>query len=247
MISVIIRTKNEANWIERCLSAIAQQAMADAEVIVVDNASTDRTLEIVRQFDAKIVTISDDEFTFGRSLNMGIEASHGEFLALISGHCIPATDLWLYRLWRNFQLDPMVAGVYGKQEPLPDTNSLDKRDLLTVFGLERRVQEKDYFFHNANSMIRRSVWERHPFDEEIAGVEDRDWARRVLDEGYRIVYEPYAAVYHWHGINHAGDRARADRVVRVIELIHNGRTPAASSIGQAATGSRARRRAGGPQ
>src|SRR5581483_3781655 len=114
-----------------------------------------------------------------------------------------------------FQLDPAVAGAYGKQEPLPDTNSLDKRDLLTVFGQERRVQEKDYFFHNANSMIRRSVWERIPFDEEIAGVEDRDWARRVLDEGYKLIYEPYAAVYHHHGINHGGDRARADRVARV--------------------------------
>jgi rhamnosyltransferase len=230
MISVIVRTKNEEKWIARCLSALAQQASVDFEVIVVDNVSADATLDIVGQFDAEVVTIPDDQFTFGRSLNLGIEASKGEFLAMISGHCIPATDLWLYRLWRNFQLDPAVAGVYGKQEPLPDTNSLDKRDLLTVFGLERRVQEKDYFFHNANSMIRRSVWERIPFDEEIAGVEDRDWAKRVLDEGHKIVYEPYAAVYHWHGINHGGDRSRADRVVRVIELIHNGRTPAAAGL-----------------
>ncbi|WP_447972113.1 glycosyltransferase family 2 protein [Nitrospira sp. Kam-Ns4a] len=223
MISIVVRTKNEERWIGRCLSAIAGQAFPDFEVIVVDNASTDGTLEIVKRFDAKLVTISDEAFTFGRSLNLGIEAARGEFVAIISGHCIPATDQWLYRLWRNFQLDPAVAGAYGKQDPLPDTNSLDKRDLLTVFGLERRVQEKDYFFHNANSMIRRSVWEQIPFDEEIAGVEDRDWARRVLDEGHKIVYEPYAAVYHHHGINHGGDRARADRVARVIELIHNGR------------------------
>jgi glycosyltransferase involved in cell wall biosynthesis len=228
MISVIVRTKNEEKWIERCLTAIVQQTCPEFEVIVVDNDSIDNTLEIVRQFGIRVVAIPDGEFTFGRSLNVGIEASCGEFVAMISGHCIPATDLWLYRLWRNFQLDPHVVGVYGRQEPLPDTNSLDKRDLLTVFGQERRVQEKDYFFHNANSMIRRAVWEQIPFDEEIAGVEDRDWARRVLDEGGRIVYEPYAAVYHWHGINHGGDRARADRVVRVIELIQNGRVPAAA-------------------
>lgn len=233
MISIIVRTKNEQKWIGRCLAAIMRQAVADYEVILVDNASTDATLEIVRRFDVRVVNISDEDFTFGRSLNLGIEASRGEFIAMVSGHCIPATDQWLYRLWRGFQLDPAVAGVYGKQEPLPDTNSLDKRDLLTVFGLERRVQEKDYFFHNANSMIRRSVWEALPFDEEIAGVEDRDWARRVLDQGYKIIYEPYAAVYHHHGINHGGDSKRADRVVRVIELIHNGRNDAAAAPAQA--------------
>lgn len=223
MISVVVRTKNEERWIGRCLRAIAGQAGPDFEIIVVDNASTDGTLEIVRRFDARLVEIPDEAFTFGRSLNVGIAAARGDLVALVSGHCIPTTDRWLYRLWRNFQLDPAVAGAYGKQEPLPDTNSLDKRDLLTVFGQERRVQEKDYFFHNANSMIRRSVWERIPFDEEIAGVEDRDWARRVLDEGYKLIYEPYAAVYHHHGINHGGDRARADRVARVIELIQHGR------------------------
>jgi glycosyltransferase involved in cell wall biosynthesis len=229
MISIIVRTKNEQKWIGRCLAAITRQAFAEYEVILVDNASTDETLDIVRRFEAKVISISDGEFTFGRSLNVGIQAAKGDFIAMVSGHCIPATDQWLYRLWRGFQLDPAVAGVYGKQEPLPDTNSLDKRDLLTVFGLERRVQEKDYFFHNANSMIRRSVWERIPFDEEIAGVEDRDWARRVLDQGHKILYEPYASVYHHHGINHGGDSKRADRVVRVIELIHNGRPDAVAS------------------
>lgn len=222
MISVVVRTKNEERWIGRCLAALSRQVCSEYEVIVVDNQSTDATLEMVRRFDVRVLSISDEEFTFGRSLNIGIEAAKGEYVAMISGHCIPASDLWLYRLWRNFQLDSAVAGAYGKQEPLPDSSSLDKRDLLTVFGLERRVQEKDYFFHNANSMIRRSVWERIPFDEEIDGVEDRDWARRVLDEGNKIVYEPYAVVYHHHGINHNGDRARADRVVRVIELIHTG-------------------------
>ncbi len=46
----------------------------------------------------------------------------------------------------------------------------------------------------------------------------------MLDAGHKIIYEPYAAVYHHHGINHGGDRSRADRVVRVIELIQKGRT-----------------------
>ena len=71
-------------------------------------------------------------------------------------------------------------------------------------------------------MIRRDLWEALPFDETIAGVEDRDWAKRVLGRGYRVVYEPAASVYHFHGINHGRDQARAARVARVIELINTG-------------------------
>jgi GT2 family glycosyltransferase len=74
-------------------------------------------------------------------------------------------------------------------------------------------------FHNANSMIRRSVWMAVPFDEEISGVEDRDWARKVLARGYQIVYEPLASVYHHHGIHQGLDPDRAERVVRVIQMI----------------------------
>jgi rhamnosyltransferase len=105
---------------------------------------------------------------------------------------------------------------------LPDSNAFDKRDLWTTFGLERRIQRKDFFFHNANSMIQKRVWEEIPFDEEISGVEDRDWAKKVLGMGYAIIYEPSASVYHYHGIHQGRNVERAERVARVIDLISNG-------------------------
>jgi len=220
VISVIVRTKNESAWIGRCLSAVAAQNHHAFEIIVVDNASTDGTLDIASRFDCRVVEIAEHDFSFGRALNAGIRASRGEYLALLSGHCIPLNDQWLQCLRASFD-DARVAGVYGRQEPLPDTDPVDKRDLWISFGIERRVQRKEIFFHNANSMIRRDLWERFPFDEELAGVEDRDWAKQVLSWGYRIVYEPSASVYHHHGIHHSQDPRRAERVVRVIELIHN--------------------------
>jgi len=228
MISVVIRTKNEEQWIGRCLDAVFRQEGLEFEVIVVDNESLDDTVRIVKQFDCRLLTISEKEFSHGRSLNLGISAARRDLVAILSGHCIPAHDRWLRRLALAFA-EPEVAGVYGRQEPLPDTSDLDKRDLWTAFGLERRVQTQDYFFHNANSMIRRETWERVPFNEDLSGVEDREWAKRVLDLGYTIVYEPAASVYHFHGINHGQDETRAARVVRVIELLKNGRVRAAES------------------
>jgi len=221
-VSVVVRTRNEARWIGRCLAAVCAQDYPDYEVVVVDNESIDETLAIVGRFRCEVTGIPEKDFSHGRSINLGISTARGALVAIISGHCIPTHDRWLRRLVAAFG-DPDLAGVYGRQEPLPDTSPFDKRDLWNSFGLDRRVQKQDYFFHNANSMIRRDVWERVPFNEQLSGVEDRDWAKRVLALGYSIAYEPAASVYHFHGINHGQDEARAARVVRVIELIKNGR------------------------
>lgn len=218
MISIVVRTKNEGHWIERCLAAIALQDVPEREVVLVDNASTDGTPRLARRFGCRVVHISTQAFSYGRAINMGIRASNGGLVAILSGHCVPAGDRWLSALAAPFD-DPTVAGVYGRQLPLPDSHPFDKRDLWTTFGVERRVQAKDYFFHNANSMVRRSVWMAVPFDEHINGVEDRDWARKVLARGHRIAYEPLAAVYHHHGIHQGLDPDRAERVVRVIQMI----------------------------
>lgn len=189
---------------------------------MVDNDSKDATLEIVGQYDAKVLHIATKDFTFGRSLNWGFRAARGNIVAAISGHCLPVNDHWLQALESGF-LDDRVAGVFGRQEPLPDSDAFDKRDLWTTFGVERRVQHRDYFFHNANSAIRHDVWEAIPFDEEIQGIEDRDWAKKVLAQGYKIVYEPTASVFHHHGIHQGRDQKRAERVVRVIQLVNEKR------------------------
>jgi glycosyltransferase involved in cell wall biosynthesis len=222
MISVVIRSKNEEQWIRRCLTAVSLQDCDGLEIIVVDNGSQDNTLDIAREFRCKVLTIDDREFSFGRALNMGIREARGEYVAVLSAHCIPLNNRWLARMAMDFT-EEGIAAVYGRQEPLPDSDVFDKRDLWTVFGLEAKVQTKDFFFHNANSMIRRKLWESIPFDEELTGVEDRDWAKKVIERGYKIVYEPQASVYHFHGIHQALDRARCERVVRVIEFIHNGK------------------------
>jgi len=225
--AVVIRTKNEDAWLSRVLEGIARQVDVDAEIVIVDNESADQTVAIARRYPCRVITIPDREFTHGRALNLGIRETRADLIAVLSGHCIPVNERWLLRLAANFST-PSIAGVYGRQEPLPDSNPFDKRDLWTTFGRDRRLQRHDHFFHNANSMIRRSVWTEVPFNEALPGVEDRDWARRVQDLGWQIAYEPHASVYHHHGIHQGRDEDRAVRVARVIELIQD-RTTGESS------------------
>lgn len=217
-VSVIVRAKNEEAWLASCLNAVTCQDYHDVEIIVVDNESTDATRTIAQRYGAKLVTIPDREFNYSRALNMGIEASRGGLIAILSGHCVPVNERWLSALAMHFA-DPEVVAVYGRQEPLPDSRFTDKRDLWITFGLDRKVQKRDYFFHNANSMVRRAVWEAIPFNETIHGVEDQDWAKKVLRNGSKIIYEPLASVFHHHGIHHGQNEERAARVVRVLQLI----------------------------
>jgi CMP-N-acetylneuraminic acid synthetase len=68
-------------------------------------------------------------------------------------------------------------------------------------------------------MIHRKLWEENPFDETLANIEDRVWAEKVLHEGYKIVYEPGASVYHYHGIYHHGNEERCSNIVRILETL----------------------------
>ena len=221
--SIIVRTKNEERWIAQCLSAIEKQSYKNREVILVDNDSSDKTVQIASNFDVKHVNYtSEDGFKPGRAINLGIEASDGEFIVIISGHCIPTNDKWLETLIANIE-DDEIAGVYGRQEPLSFTSNLDKRDLAITFGLDKKIQVKDPFFHNANSAISRSIWEKFPFDNECTNIEDRIWGLEMISAGKKIVYEPEASVFHHHGIHHGQNEDRANNIVRIMESLTNGK------------------------
>jgi len=217
-VSIILRAANEEKWISSCLSGVFRQEFSDFEVILVDNCSSDRTIEKAKQFPIiKIVTIN--QFMPGKALNLGIRESSGSYIVCLSAHCIPTNEKWLGNLLSNFN-DNRIAGVYGRQEPMAFTNDVDKRDLINIFGLDRKVQKKDPFFHNANSMLRRDIWEKIPFSDTTTNIEDRIWAKEVLRRGYQIIYEPEASVYHYHGINQGRNIQRAKNIVRILEEIH---------------------------
>jgi len=220
LVSIIVRTKNEEKWIAHCLKSVFNQTYKDFEVVVVDNESTDKTLEKVKKFqNVRIVQI--DNYRPGKAINLGIKNSRGDVIVCLSAHCMPVNNHWLASLVRNLD-DREVAGVYGRQEPMSFSSDLNKRDLMTVFGLDRKVQIKDSFFHNANSAIRREIWEKISFDEQVTNIEDRVWAKNVLSMGYKIIYEPEASIYHYHGIHQDADEERCRNVVSILESLELG-------------------------
>lgn len=214
LVSIIIRTKNEEVWIESCLRAIQNQIYKNIEIILVDNFSKDNTVDIAKKFKVKVVRIKN--YKPGKALNIGIKKSNGYYIVCLSPHCIPKNNNWLNKLIQNLNLKN-IGAVYGRQLPMSYSSALDKRDLLTVFGQDRRVQIKDIFFHNANSAFKKSIWEKYNFNSVVTNVEDRLWAKQLIDKKFKIIYEPKAAVYHWHGINQDGDLDRAEKIIGILE------------------------------
>jgi rhamnosyltransferase len=196
-VSVVVRALNEGAFIGRLLDGIGLQDLSGVEVVLVDSGSIDDTRAIAERSGARVVAIEPERFTYGRALNVGCAAARGAACVFVSAHCVPVNDRWLSRLLEPLR-DPAVAASYGKQLPLAGTLPYEQRNLLTGFPFGPRRQTSHAFFHNANAAIRRDVWERIPFDEALPALEDRAWARRVLDSGWQIAYEPLAMVYHHH-------------------------------------------------
>lgn len=88
--------------------------MFENEVVIVDSGSSDKTLEIAEQHRCNVVHIRKEDFTFGRSLNVGCEAARGEYLVFISGHCVPASSRWLHNLVMPI-CSSEVLYTYGRQ------------------------------------------------------------------------------------------------------------------------------------
>jgi rhamnosyltransferase len=213
-VSIIIRSKNEEKWIGLCLEAIFAQSFKDFEVILVDNESSDATVQKAQSWPIKLLRIK--EFLPGDAINKGIEKSSGEIIICLSAHCIPSSADWLSCLIEPLS-DLSIAGVYGKQIPLSSSSALNKRDLFIVFGDEARIQKKDTFFHNANSSFRREIWKQHPFDPVATNIEDRLWGQDVIKARLKIAYQPSACVYHHHGIHQDADETRASKIINIME------------------------------
>lgn len=196
--SVVIRAFNEGKHIGRLLEGIKQQNLSDVEVILVDSGSTDDTVTIAESYGAKIVHIKPAEFTFGRSLNYGVKAASGEFVVNVSAHCYPVYPDWLEQLIKPFENDKNLAVSYGKQRG-GETNWYSEHQFFKQYFPDISQPRQGHpYSHNANAAIRRSLWEQHPYNEQLTGLEDLAWSSWAMEQGYGIAYTAEAEIIHLH-------------------------------------------------
>ncbi len=213
--SIVIPTCDGGPQFEECLETIRRQRTEEPfEIIVIDSESSDKTLEVAERAGARTYRIRRDEFNHGLTRRWGADLANGEFVVFCSQDAVPADEHWLACLLENFS-DEAVAGVYCRQIPRDDADVLTKRHLnawLTGRG-ERSVnfietreaygalgpwdQYRLCNFDNVCACVRKSVCHEIPCPESYI-AEDLEWGKRIIEGGYKLVYEPRAAVVHSH-------------------------------------------------
>ncbi len=189
-VSVIIRNRNEAEHLKNVLAALVQQEYRNYEIVIVDNRSTDDSIGVAQAAKARIVIL--DEFTYGKALNVGIEAATGEIIVILSAHSIPLGRYFLTECVRAFEDGRVGAArlVYaGKGSDM--TRWLQTEWINSV--------EQDFISKGplaSGCAIRRAAWEEVPFDEEVIAAEDKIWTAEILKKGYSVI-TPIPAFYYY--------------------------------------------------
>jgi rhamnosyltransferase len=205
--SIILLTKNGETDINNCLTGIfSQNTSHPFEVITIDSGSTDATMDILGKFPVRIVQIKPEEFRHGTTRNFGARLARGRYLVYITQDAIPFNENWLELLIKSVNRDEEVAGAYSRNIPRPECDPFEARYIARAWGEKREVKSiknyKNYkklvFFSDTSSCIRKDIWEKFPFNEKLVQTEDQDWSKKVLEAGYKIVYEPASIVCHSH-------------------------------------------------
>jgi len=213
--SLVIPTKNGGPLFGQVLDRLRSQSLwRQLEVIIVDSGSTDGTLEVAAKAGVSVYKVEPASFNHGATRDYAISLATNEVVVLMVQDALPRDDRTIERLVAAFD-DPTVAGAYARQLPQPDADVLTKRNLngWLTGRTTREVRQSsgsDWYeqlpamerylfcnFDNVCSAIRKSIWQHERFGRIDFG-EDIDWAERVLKRGYKIVYEPDAAVVHSH-------------------------------------------------
>jgi glycosyltransferase involved in cell wall biosynthesis len=196
-VSVVIRCFNEEKHIGALLERVYQQTIRSPQVILVDSGSTDRTLAVAGRYPVQVEQVQPAEFTFGRSLNRGCRVATGDYLVFASAHVVPCELDWLKRLTEPFNCT-QVALVYGRQLGDHRTKFSEHQVFTKQYPLESNPDQRIPFCNNANAAVRRALWLKHAFDETLSGLEDLEWGKWAVEQGYRIAYRADAGVYHIH-------------------------------------------------
>ena len=188
--SVVIRNRNESEYIGFSIQSVIDH-IKNPQIIIVDNNSVDNSLEIVNLFidrvNIKIIKIQ--EYTPGKSINLGVQASEGENILVLSGHS-QITSLDMIKV---NNLLYKYAAVFGQQNPVYKGKKISKRYVWSHFQDDDKINmfsdiEKRYFLHNAFCFYRRSFLIDNPMPENLSGKEDRYWANTVVKKGLEYYY-----------------------------------------------------------
>jgi len=208
-VSVVIPVRNASLTLPACLAALQQLQPPPAEIILVDNGSTDGSLGLLHDFarravlqNVRVCTEAKRGATSAR--NAGVRVAQGEIIAFTDADCAP-DPTWLLHVVEAF-VDPAVGAVAGRVVAAPSTSTLELFSALyTLRSPDHPARHTCWTpweggYPTANLAVRHCLLaELDGFDESV-GIygEDYDLCARLYRRGAALVYVPEARVAHYH-------------------------------------------------
>jgi GT2 family glycosyltransferase len=212
--SIIIVNFNGEAWLKKCLDSLKRQSYrgSPVEILVVDNGSSDGSVELVRRQYPDVAVLTHAENNYAKALNLGISRSKGEFIAFLNNDMVVA-EAWLAGLVELLESDERIGCVGGKLFLMDGRiNSVGIEQIEGFyfrdqgFGEEDRGQYDHIASHEA--ITGGAILWRRECLEDIGAVdedylmylEDVDLCFRCKAKGWLIMYTPYSTGHHWfHG------------------------------------------------
>jgi GT2 family glycosyltransferase len=197
--SIIVCTRNGANRIGTCLSAISKLSGGPYETIVVNDGSTDRTSSFVLEHFPLVTLITIPPSGLSAARNIGARDANGQILAFTDDDCEPDRD-WIVRLDKAFH-DPQYAAAGGPNLP-PAARTSQEAVIRAAPGAPSHVLFDDTHAEHlpgCNIAVRREAFEAiGGFDPAFRTAgDDVDFCWRLSDNGHRLGFVPGAFVWHW--------------------------------------------------
>lgn len=193
MVSVVIPAYNEEKHIGKCLESFLHQTTEESfEVILVDNASTDKTVEVAKTFIERIPLQILEEKRQGRGYARatGFEKAKGDIILSTDSDGYVPKD-WIEKILKMFD-DPEVIAMTGPVRvydlPLWKTKLVQVGVPFTM--LLYRLLYKHYWLTGSNFAIRKDIYEKSGGFADVHGLEDIDLSIRVSQLG-KIKYKPF--------------------------------------------------------
>lgn len=240
-ISVIIPTLNAEHEIETLLIALDRQSIQPNEILVVDSASDDKTIELVQKHKGvRLLQIDRQDFNHGTTRDKALRESSGDFVCFLTQDAVPVSDDYLKRLVAPMVDDSDIALVSGRQLPKADArrfeqlvrgfNYPDSPSVRSKCDLEK-LGIKTFFASDACSAYRRIAYLECGGFDHVNTNEDMLMAAKFIASGMKVAYEPHAEVFHSHNLTPAQQFAR-NRAVGFFLETHADDLMHASEIGE---------------
>lgn len=240
-ISVIIPTLNAEHDIEGLLTVLGRQSIQPIEILVVDSASEDRTIELIRKHKSvRLLQIDRQDFNHGGTRDLALRESRGDFVCFLTQDAVPVSDDYLELLVAPMVDDSEIALVSGRQLPkadarrfeqlvrgfnYPDSSSVRSKRDLKKYGI------KTFFASDTCSAYRRTAYLECGGFDHVNTNEDMLMAAKFIASGMKVAYEPRAEVYHSHNLTPSQQFAR-NRAVGFFLETHADELMQASEIGE---------------